>query len=213
MSLRVLWNEIAWHFELPNDLRIYLLFHFHTPFVKAERESARIEIMRSCVDMSFYTVLTKRRELLYDHVFELDMRIRDGRIEKLVHMVSEMLCFKRIEMDDKIFGILHKGVRLGIPSAFSALYNHGLIDKCDDVPLYVLMMIEGMGSLVNWTSLWIDHLISIIKYLLEKEMYASMSQLLITNETKQGPVLYSRFFTTDERNKIHTLGLKLGHLE
>lgn len=197
-------------FDVPDDVRLYVLIHFFMPFVKAERESVRIDHIKSCPSNSSDTQSVKSkkvRDLLTDPTMELDARILDGRIEKYVDLLNEQLCYGKISFNDAVISVLRKGVLVGDTYAFHKLYMKGLIDESTS-PLFVERILAKMRVLPK-NEFFISEFFSFVRYLLEKEMVTTLREVLILNSAKKGPRLCISYFTTKEQDKIKTLGIEL----
>ena len=154
-------------FDVPDDVRLYVLIHFYVPFVKAERESVRIDSIRSCPSNSSYAQSVKSKkvkDLLADLVMELDTRILDERIEKYVDLLNEQLYYGSIPFDDAVISVLRKGLLVGDMYAFHGLYSKGLIDESTS-PLFVERILVKMRTLPK-SELYIAEIRCFLKYLL-----------------------------------------------
>jgi len=196
-------------FDVPDDVRFYVLIHFYMPFVKAERELVRIDHIKSCPSDSSDTrsVKSKKvRDLLADPMMELDTRILDGRIEKYLDLLNEQLYYEHIPFDNAVISVLQKGLLLGDMYAFHWLYTFWYIDESTS-PLFIERTLVKMRTLpMRYSD---GEFLSLIKYLLEKEMMTTLREVLVLNRVKKGPKLYLNYFTAKEQNKIKTLGLEL----
>jgi hypothetical protein len=214
MSLLVLWKHITNLFELPEDIASYVLFHFYMPLVKAERESVRIEVVFKYVKDGASrrrAISSMMNDLLADPTIELDMRILDGRIEKYVEMLEDMLYHQYIHVDDAVRSVLHKGLIMGDLTAFNTLLKNNLIDEFGELSVCIARIMERMMTRESWSDVR-DEIISFAKYLLEKEMDIIMCELFILSK-KNGFRLFVADFTTKEQGKIKTLGIELSNKE
>ena len=210
MSFLKVWKQVSQLFDVPDDIRLYVLIHFYMPFVKAERESVRIDHIKSCPSDNNDALSVKSqkvRDLLADPMVELDTRILDGRIEKYVDLLNEQLYYENIPFDDAVIYVLRKGLLVGDMYAFHNLYIRRLIDESAS-PLCVERIQVKMRTLSK-SELYITEIRCFIKYLLEKEMITTLREVLILNSAKEGPSLYLRYFTIKEQDKIKTLGIEL----
>jgi hypothetical protein len=214
--LPVLWKRLAQLFQVPEDVRLYMLFHFYMPFVKAERESARINLVfqmriedTDLDEMMLFRKGEETKNLLTDATIELDTRVHDGRIEKYVEVLKEMLFFKCILFDDACCSVLCKGLIMGDPFAYSELCQRGVIDQCNDAVLIGIprvldrIRVEGFG-LFDFADF-----MCVVLYLFEKETDNVIYEILTLAEETMGTRLYRRYFTLEQQHKIKTLGIKL----
>jgi len=210
MSFPTVWKQITQLFDVPDDIRFYVLIHFHMPFVKAERESVRIDSIKFCPSDSSYALCVKNkklRDLMVDPMMELDTRILDGRIEKYVEMLDEQLCYRNISFDNAVVSVLEKGLLVGDMCAFHWLYTKRLIDESTS-PLFIERILVKMRVFSKY-ELYKNQVISLIEYLLEKEMITTLREVLILHRVKRGAKLYLNDFMAKEQDKIKTLGIEL----
>jgi hypothetical protein len=200
--LPVLWKQVTQLFQVPEDVRLYVLFHFHMPFVKAEREKERIDKLyyfdtRSSDDMNLKE--KEVRSLLADRTVELDIRVLRDRIETYVCLVEELILYARVRPIDAL-GVLYKGLEIGNSVAFCVLYREDMIDRCYQAPLLVERTLGRLRSLETWETLY--EIGTFIQYFLGKDMCDTVKEICALLTIKNGPRLYLMQFMPEERTKL-----------
>ena len=170
-----LWLEVFASYEIPNDVKHYIVTHFYCPFVQAQKERIRISALSDYLKPNpgleeltgYYIALV---QLLGDKTIQLDTRIKDGRIMEYVSMISARR--QSISTLHHLYlPVLNKGLMIDNFLAFGLLWELKKLDECEETLPFVKRAFKFLNNLSHWDSLNKRYVRLIADYCLEKEIY------------------------------------------
>lgn len=128
-------KTICGSYELPEDVRHYVMTQFCVPFVLAGCEKLKIYMVYNSVfdgkelkigkDGVENTLVTGLVSLLNDHSITLDTRVNDDRIEKFVRMLEKVRSITQALPKDRAIYVLRKGLIMNVVQAFDLFFYFG----------------------------------------------------------------------------------------